>query len=101
MPIYTDINKNHIVRIGKKQHSSTGSAHSNDGDNNLDGNNDIIKDIERIASARKYNESPSQMMVPKLIQLPYELQAKEIPGGFRKQGTPRMAHYHYFYELYK
>lgn len=50
-------------------------------------------------------------MVPKLITLPYELETQNTLDGNgsrsnnvmpkRKKTTPRMAHYHYFYELYK
>ena len=56
VPIYTDIKKNHVVQLTKKQRSSQGSVHSSIGLHESE-NNDIIKDLQRIASAHR--DSPS------------------------------------------
>ena len=52
VPIYTDIKKNQIIHITKKQHSSQGSIRSSTGLHESE-NNDIIKDLQRISSAHR------------------------------------------------
>ena len=114
MPIYNEANCSRKVKIDVRKFNAFSSGLDED---KTDLQKDCVVSSSDNIAVGEFDETthsrdrdyPSHM-VPKLITLPYELEVQNTQDGMgskqnimpkRKKATPRMANYHYFYELYK